>query len=143
MNAPQSKNSGGKQHRAGRKPIYHKPEVLEFLERLWITNNLICSKRLKTMIPLWLPHETSDLSEHTKQLLLRISAATIDRLLAPLRRRYTKAGLATTRPGSLLKKHIPIRTNQWDEQTPGFLEADTVAHCGSSMAGMFVFTVKR
>jgi len=58
-----------------------------------------------------------------------------------LRSRYQKIGLSTTKPGSLLKKHIPIRVNQWDETKPGFLEADTVAHCGTSMAGMFVYTV--
>lgn len=58
-----------------------------------------------------------------------------------MRARYTKLGLATTKPGSLLKKHIPVKTNQWDEDVPGFLEADTVAHCGTSTAGMFVYTV--
>ena len=55
--------------------------------------------------------------------------------------RYTKHGRSTTKPGTLLRKQIPIRTNQWDESHPGYLEADTVAHCGESMAGMFAFTV--
>lgn len=141
LNATRPENSDSQKHRAGRKAIYHEPELLEFLRRLWIASNLACSKRLKAMIPLWLPHDSSGLSDSTRRLLLRISAATIDRLLAPLRSRYTKTGLATTKPGSLLKKHIPIRTNQWDERRPGFLEADTVAHCGCSMAGMFIFTV--
>jgi hypothetical protein len=141
LNARPQTGSDNRKHNAGRKPIYHQPELVQFLQRLWVASNLVCSKRLKAMIPLWLPHDNSGLSEQTKQLLLSISAATIDRLLAPLRRRYSKAGLATTRPGSLLKKHIPIRTNQWNERIPGFLEADTVAHCGSSMAGMFVYTV--
>ena len=141
LNAKSPSASSDGRHRAGRKPIYHEPEVMEFLKRLWIASNLACSKRLKAMIPLWLPHDTSALSGQTKRLLLRISAPTIDRLLAPLRSRYTKTGLATTKPGSLLKKHIPIRTNQWDERKPGFLEADTVAHCGSSTAGMYVFTL--
>ncbi|MFQ6608108.1 MAG: hypothetical protein ACE5EE_06170 [Fidelibacterota bacterium] len=72
---------------------------------------------------------------------MSISPATIDRLMAPLRARYHKLGFATTKPGSILKKHIPIKTNQWDETRPGFLEADTVAHCGTSVAGMFVYTV--
>ncbi len=141
LNARPSSGTGDGKHRAGRKPIYRQPEVIEFLKRLWIASNLACSKRLKAMIPLWLPHDSSGLSNQTKALLVTISASTIDRLLAPVRHRYTKTGLVTTRPGSLLKKHIPIRTNQWDERTPGFLEADTVAHCGSSMAGMFVFTL--
>jgi putative transposase len=59
--------------------------------------------------------------------------------LVPQRHRCSKAGLATKKPGSPLKKHIPIQTDQWDERTPGFHESDTVAHCGSSMAGMSVF----
>lgn len=127
--------------RAGRHPIYTDPALINFLKHLWIASNLACSKRLKAMIPLWLPHYEAHLSPLLKQQLGTISPATIDRLLAPLRNRYTKRGLATTKPGSLLKKHIPIKTNQWDESVPGFLEADTVAHCGSSMAGMFAFTL--
>ena len=120
---------------------YHHPEILAFLKRLWIASNLACGKRLKAMLPLWLPFDDTGISQNNQKLLLRISAATIDRLLASLRSRYTKKGLATTKPGSLLKKHIPIKTNQWDEHIPGFIEADTVAHCGTSMAGMFVFTL--
>jgi hypothetical protein len=70
-----------------------------------------------------------------------LKAITIDRLLKPTRIKYKGRGRSTTKPGSLLKKHIPIKTNQWDETRPGFLEADTVAHCGESMAGMFAFTI--
>ncbi|MCH8011360.1 MAG: hypothetical protein IIA61_05355 [Candidatus Marinimicrobia bacterium] len=61
--------------------------------------------------------------------------------MVPLRSCYIKFGFATTIPGSIIKRHIPIKTNQWDETHPGFLEADTVAHCGSSIAGMYVYTV--
>ncbi len=92
------------------------------------------------MIPLWLPFDQS-IACDARDRLETISAATIDRLLAPVRRLHTKCGLATTKPGSLLKKHIPIKTNQWDEHIPGFLEADTVAHCGTSTAGMYAFTL--
>lgn len=126
---------------SGRPATYHHPEILAFLKRLWIASNLACGKRLKAMIPLWLPFDDTGISQGNQNHLLSISAATIDRLLSPLRSRYTKKGLATTKPGSLLKKHIPIKTNQWDEHIPGFIEADTVAHCGTSMAGMFVFTL--
>jgi hypothetical protein len=128
------------QRRAGRVPQYTHPDILRFLKRLWKAGNLPCGKRLKAMIPLWLPFEQS-ITREARERLQTISAATIDRLLASLRRLHTKCGLATTKPGSLLKKHIPIKTNQWDEHIPGFLEADTVAHCGSSMAGMFAFTL--
>jgi hypothetical protein len=93
------------------------------------------------MIPLWLPFYDQAVKGCVIDLLMCISPATIDRLLRPVRTRYAKHSLATTKPGSLLKKHIPINTNQWDEHTPGFLEADTVAHCGTSVAGMFVYTL--
>jgi hypothetical protein len=127
--------------KSGRPSTYHHPEIFAFLKRLWIASNLACGKRLKAMIPLWLPFDDTGIAQTNQKLLLNISAATIDRLLKPLRSRYTKKGLATTKPGSLLKKHIPIKTNQWNERIPGFIEADTVAHCGTSMAGMFVFTL--
>ncbi|MCH8955993.1 hypothetical protein IIA28_11855 [candidate division KSB1 bacterium] len=61
--------------------------------------------------------------------------------MAPSRAKFAKKGLATTKPGSIIKKQIPIKTNQWNETIPGFIEADTVAHCGSTVAGMFVYSL--
>lgn len=128
--------------RRGRKAIYDDALIETVLFDIWQVTNMPCSKRLKAMLADWLPFYTSHaLSDDIRKKLLSISAATIDRLLSPLRRVYKKKGMATTKPGSLLKKHIPVKTNQWNEQEPGFLETDTVAHCGTSMAGMFVFTV--
>jgi hypothetical protein len=57
------------------------------------------------------------------------------------RTKFPQRGLSTTKPGSLLKKHIPVKTEQWNETIPGFLEVDTVAHCGTSTAGMFAYTI--
>lgn len=130
--------------RVGRPRQYDDPRIREVLERIWKTANLPCSKRLVALLPLWLPHYEKAhgvLPSVVYSALERISAPTIDRLFRPLRRRYAKHGLATTKPGSLLRKNIPIRTNQWDETQPGFLEADTVAHCGASLSGTFVYTV--
>lgn len=130
---------------AGRPKKYDDPIILEVLKRIWTMLNLPCSKRLKAALSLWLPHYEAHygteltLGQHC--LLSSISAATIDRLMVPMRDKARKRGLCTTKPGSLLKQHIPIKTDQWDETRPGFLEADTVAHCGTSMEGMFVFTV--
>ena len=130
---------------AGRKKSYNSPIIIHFLKALIKATNLICSKRLKPIIPLWLPfYEQSyciRISEPIREKLLNISPATIDRLLSKERKRLGKLGLSTTKPGSLIKKQIPIKTNQWDETRPGFIEADTVAHCGSSVAGSFVYTV--
>ncbi len=133
-----------KQHR-GRPKKYADPILVIVLKRIWIALNLPCSKRLKAALPLWLPfyalqyHTT--LNPKLYDLLLSISPATIDRLMAPIRSSARKQGLCTTKPGSLLKQHVPISTDQWDVTRPGFLEADTVAHCGTSTEGMFVFTV--
>jgi hypothetical protein len=127
--------------RRGRPPQYDDPQLLEFLMTLWRATNLACSKRLKACIRSWLPLYDHPVKAQTLDLLQRISPSTIDRLLRPVRTRYAKLGLATTKPGSLLKKHIPVKTNQWNEHLPGFLEADTVAHCGTSTAGMFLYTV--
>jgi hypothetical protein len=133
-----------KSKKRGRKPLYRKDAILKPLKRIWLTANLPCSKRLKALLPLWIPgyvQSFGPLNTEVTDALVAISAATIDRILKPVRIKYKGSGRATTKPGSLLKKHIPINTNQWDESRPGFLEADTVAHCGHSMAGMFAFTV--
>jgi hypothetical protein len=126
----------------GRKPLYDDPTILEVLTDIWQKTNLPCAKRLKAILPLWLPfYDKFIIPDDIIEKLHKISPATIDRLMAPDRAKCNKIGLATTKPGSIIKKHIPIKTNQWDERIPGFLEADTVAHCGNSMAGMFVFTL--
>lgn len=133
-----------KPKKRGRPSKYNKPSVIEPLKRIWLAANLPCSKLLKAIIPLWLPYyaeEYSPLSLEQVKALLRISPATIDRLLKSTRLSYKHRGKATTKPGTLLKKHIPIKTEQWDEKRPGFLEADTVAHCGDSVEGMYVNTV--
>jgi hypothetical protein len=77
----------------------------------------------------------------THEQLLSVSAATIDRLLKPVRATHGRKGLGGTKPGSLLKNQIPIRTHFWDVSQPGFMEADTVAHCGNSLAGDFVWSL--
>ncbi len=82
------------------------------------------------------------LTSHTREQLLAISAATIDRKLADCRRREKPRGISTTKPGSLLKKQIPVRVyTPWDEQKPGFVEIDLVAHCGESSGGEYINTL--
>lgn len=125
----------------GRKKKYHHPLILQVLRDIWVATNLPCSKRLKVILPLWLPHYEFEIPNHVNQALLNISPATIDRIMQLQRSRFKKQGLSSTKPGTLIKKRIPIKTNQWNEKMPGFLEADTVAHCGTSTAGMFVYTV--
>jgi hypothetical protein len=133
-----------KTKKPGRTPIYDHPSILKPLKKIWLAANLPCSKRLQALLPLWLPGYVQSfgfLSPEVSQALLLISPATIDRLLLPIRSHYKKRGRSTTKPGTLLRNQIPIQTNQWDESRPGFLEADTVAHCGSSLLGMFALTL--
>jgi hypothetical protein len=126
----------------GRKKQYDDPRISEVLRFIWVKNNLPCSRRLKAILPLWLPFYNQQLlTQDIREKLLSISPATIDRLMRPQRARFAKLGLSTTKPGSLIKKQIPVKTSQWDETIPGFLEADTLAHCGNSIAGMFVYTL--
>jgi hypothetical protein len=133
-----------KQKKKGRASIYQTEEIMIPLKRIWLAANLPCSKRLKAVLPLWLPgyaQQYGRLSAEVTKALRTISPSSIDRLLKPVRVKYKGRGKSTTKPGTLLRKQIPVKTNQWDESRPGFLEADTVAHCGTSMAGMFAFTI--
>jgi hypothetical protein len=119
--------------------------VLAPLKAIWLACEQICSKRLKAALALWLPFYEQEhgaaLPEPTRQKLLQMSAASIDRLLKKERARYPGKGLCGTRPGGLLKHQIPIRTDNDDVDRPGYLEADTVAHCGNSLAGDFIWSI--
>ncbi len=130
--------------RVGRPRRYTDPLVLSVLVALWKGADMICGKRLHGIIPLWLPHyehKHGELPEAVRHHVLAMSPATIDRRLSRVRRAAGRAGRTGTKPGSLLKTQIPIQTAQWNEHRVGFLEADTVAHCGGSMAGTFVWTL--
>lgn len=123
---------------------YDTPELIEALRTIWLASDQLCSKRLKAALPLWLPHYATSfqpLSPEVQGLLNSISAATIDRLLKPIRAKVGRRGLSGTKPGTLLKKQIPIQAGVWDVTQPGFMEADTVAHCGDSLAGDFVWSL--
>ena len=133
-----------KPKKRGKPAVYNKDAIIKPLKQIWLTANLPCSKRLKAILPLWLPKYNEHFGQLTEEVniaLLAISPATIDRILKSVRIQYQKRGKSTTKPGTLLRKQIPINTNQWDESRPGFLEADTVAHCGDSLMGMFAYTI--
>ena len=129
--------------RPGRPSQYNQPALVTVLRRIWLATDQMCSKRLVAAMPLWLPPyemRFGALEESTRSKLTGISPASIDRLLKPVRMQHPK-GLSGTRPGTLLKNQIPIRTTHWDITRPGFMEADTVAHCGNSLAGDFVWSL--
>ena len=129
--------------RKGRPPLYGEAEGA-VLWKVWKAAEQPCGKRLKALLPDWLPHyevEHGKLDSKLRKKLLSISAAQIDRLLAPRKVRTGHRGRCGTKPGGLLKTQIPIRTDNWDITRPGFLEADTVAHCGGSLEGDFIWSV--
>lgn len=133
-----------RRNRTGYRTIYH-GEVVQALEQIWEIYGHLCSKRLQPFLPEAIHVlercQEIELAEATKALLLKISSASIDRCLRPVRLQ-TRHGLSTTKPGSLLKTLIPVRTfTEWDEEHPGFLEIDLVAHCGNTTAGQFLCTL--
>ena len=120
--------------------------VADSLKTVWEASDRLCSKRLKPFMPEILDvlrhHGELRINAHTEGQLCRMSPATIDRLLRPHRRLGGRRGVTTTRPGSLLKSSIPIRTfADWQENKPGFLEIDLVAHCGESTEGFYLNTL--
>jgi len=120
-------------------------QVRQALFSVWYTANQICSKRLVPFLPELVKvmeyHGHLRLPAEVRSRLIGISAATVDRLLKPERDRIKKS-VSTTRPGNLLKNQIQVRTfADWDDVTPGFLEADLVAHCGGNPHGAFLNTL--
>jgi hypothetical protein len=130
--------------RRGGSPARYGAAEREVVKAIWLTAEQPCGKRLKPTLELWLPyHEKRNgaLSKALRSRVLEASAATLDRLLAPCRVSLGSRGRCGTRPGTLLRSQIPIRTEHWDVSGPGFIEADTVAHCGESMAGEFCWSI--
>lgn len=128
----------------GRPSQYADAALLAALRVFWLATDQMASKRLVVALPLWLPHYElihGPLDDPTRTKLLKISPASIDRLLQPVRAQAGRRGLAGTKPGTLLKRHIPVQTDTWDITRPGFVEADTVAHCGDSLAGSFAWSL--
>jgi len=130
--------------RTGYQMIY-RGEVVQVLEQIWEIYGHICSKRLQPFLPEAIRVlercQEINLSNDTKDLLWKISSASIDRCLGPIRSKTTH-GVSTTKPGSLLKNLIPVRTfTEWDEERPGFMEIDLVAHCGNTTEGQFLCTL--
>jgi hypothetical protein len=128
--------------RTGRRSAYS-AKVISALAVIWEAAGYPCSVRLKALLPLWLPWAIKRLGltvEMQKQLLA-ISPATIDRRLKGKRGQLKTRLYGRTKPGTLLKHHIPIKTDNWDVKTPGFTEIDLVSHSGNSASGEFLHSL--
>jgi hypothetical protein len=118
--------------------------VEPIVRQIWLTAEQPCGKRLVPVLRQWLPYyeeRYGELSARQRSLIRHVSPATVDRLLAPARAQHSGRGRGGTKPGSLLRSEIPIRTGTWDLSRPGYLEADSVAHCGTSLAGSFIWSL--
>jgi len=122
----------------GRKKKYS-PECEHHLRKLWMIMDQMCSKRMAAAMPMWIPFYEVD--ESLRKELLSMSPATIDRTLHPFRSELSRKLRSGTKPGRLIKNQIPIKPFDFNIQEPGFVEADTVAHCGNSLSGEFIWSI--
>jgi len=120
-------------------------EVVAVLKVAWEATDYLCSRRLQPFLPellrILMKKGEINITEAIYQQVCRMSPSTIDRALRRWRRGI-RHGFSTTKPGTLLKAAIPVRTfNEWDDQRPGFVEVDLVAHCGDSSEGFYLTTL--
>ena len=121
-------------------------DIVYALKAAWESSDRMCSKRLQPFLPELVQvlerHGELTVPGEVSEQLCQMSAATIDRVLKAYRHRGLRRPFSTTKPGSLLKAAIPIRTfADWDDKRPGFLEVDLVAHCGESTDGFYLNTL--
>jgi hypothetical protein len=126
-----------------RRALTYSPAVIEALRAIWEAAGYPWSRRLQALLPLWLPwaRRRLRLRPAVERQLLAISPRQMDRRLAPHRRPLLQRLYGRTKPGTLLKHHIPLKTDRWEVATPGFTEIDLVAHCGSLGEGEFVHSL--
>jgi hypothetical protein len=134
-----------KKAKRGRRPLYGR-QVIATLVQVWQASGHLCGKRLQPFLPELVEalerHGELSLAPQLKSQLLQMSPATIDRRLQRARSQLPARGRTTTKPGTLLKNAIPIRTfADWDDARPGFLEIDLVAHCGETTTGEYLHTL--
>lgn len=127
------------------RPLTYTNEHVYYLKKIWDILDNPCGVRLKPMIA-----EMIEVLKRCQELIVpesiakklrQMSAKTMDRRLEIYKSRLIRTIHGTTKPGSLLKKQIPISLSRWNEKIPGFTELDLVAHCGMNASGDFVSTL--
>ncbi len=129
--------------RGGRPPTYG-AEVGAVVFEIWRHSEQPCGKRLKPMLRQWLPYyerRFGELSGEVRQGVLSISAAQIDRVLAPRKIGAGTVNRRAPKANAAIKALVPVRAECWDAKEPGWVEADTVAHCGGDMGGSFLWSL--
>jgi hypothetical protein len=137
---PPEKQRTPRQRRRGL--TYHQ-ETLAVLTAVWEAAGYPWSVRLKALLPQWMPwiRKRFRLRPEIEKQLLKISARQMDRRLKAQKTQRRRRLYGRTKPGYLLKHHIPVKTDRWDVQSPGFTEADLVSHSGHSASGEFAHTL--
>jgi len=126
-----------------RRPTYS-AAAIRVVEEIWEAAGYPWSQRLKALLPLWLPwarERMPQLTAKVEQEVLRISPRQLDRRLQKKKRVLKRRIYGRTKPGSLLKHHIPIKTDNWDVTEPGYVEIDLVSHSGECASGEFVYSL--
>jgi hypothetical protein len=133
---------GNRPVRRSRGRIYD-AAVERILVIIWEAAGYPWSARLKAILPLWLPWVVArfDIDADLESQLSSISPRTIDRVLREHKDKIKRGRFGRTKPGTLLKHHIPIKTDNWDVSEPGYAEIDCVAHCGNFAFGDFANSV--
>lgn len=129
--------------RKRRGPTYSAASV-RVLERIWKAADYPWSERLKAMLPLWLPwarERVRGCTDKVEAQLLKMSARQMDRRLAEKKRALKRRFYGGTKPGTLLKHQIPVRTDNWDVKEPGYCEIDLVSHSGPHASGEFLYSL--
>lgn len=123
--------------------VTYSAHTLSILTRVWEAAGYPWSRRLKALLPLWMPwiKRHFRVTGPVEQQLLRISPRQMDRRLQGHKRKLRKRIYGRTKPGSLLKHQIPIRTTHWEVTTPGYVEIDLVAHSGKAASGTYIFSL--
>lgn len=128
----------GRRTGSGRKKVYSEHAIYQ-LRKFWIKAEQMCSKKIKQALPYWL--EKSLIDAGIKAELLKMSASSMDRYLKPFKAQTKRRWNTGTKPGKLLKNIVPIKTLSNIPARAGFIEADTVAHCGGSLLGDFIWSL--
>lgn len=133
-----------KKNNCGTNTLYPEELLITHIKYLWEQMERISAKRMKAALPEWLPYyHQNEITNHQKFLLNKMSFSTLDRFLKKLRHNYYSSGkgLCSTSPARHMKNKVPINTLDSTITRPGYVQGDTVAHCGDKLIGEFMNSI--
>lgn len=133
-------------HKTGKKASgrtrEYSQESITHLQKLWHIMGRICSKKMVAAFPTWLDYYQADgFNNHIKTDLLSMSHATVDRYLKSYKAQFARRKRTGTVRSKRFSSVIPIKDIHTKSHGPGYLQADTVAHCGNSLSGTFIWSL--